>query len=280
VKQATPATGESRTIRRTLARDEIFLAQTPQAFRREILEQALAAAADTAVTDESMLVERSGIPVHIVAGDPANVKVTTADDLARARASFRTGVMRIGTGYDLHCLVPDRPLVLAGVCIPFPLGLRGHSDADIVCHAVTDAVLGAAGAGDIGRIFPDTDARWKDADSIELLRSAMDLVRAAGYRVVNVDVTVIAERPKLVPYLDAMRANIAGALGMEAAMVSIKGKTNEGIDAVGRGEAMACHAVALITADPGRGGSSAFAKASADRRSFSGGWSDAPAGNE
>jgi 2-C-methyl-D-erythritol 4-phosphate cytidylyltransferase / 2-C-methyl-D-erythritol 2,4-cyclodiphosphate synthase len=252
VKQATPATGASRTIRGTLPRDEIFLAQTPQAFRREILEQALAAAADTEVTDEAMLVERSGIPVHIVAGDPTNIKVTTADDLARARASFRTGLMRIGTGYDLHRLVADRPLVLAGVRIPFSLGLQGHSDADIVCHAVTDAVLGAAGAGDIGRMFPDTDARWKDADSIQLLRSAMDFVHTAGYRVVNVDVTVIAEQPKLVPHLDAMRANIAGALGIEAAMVSIKGKTNEGIDAVGRGEAMACQAVALIITAPGR----------------------------
>jgi 2-C-methyl-D-erythritol 4-phosphate cytidylyltransferase/2-C-methyl-D-erythritol 2,4-cyclodiphosphate synthase len=275
VKQATPAAGASRTIRATLPRDEIFLAQTPQAFRREILEQALAAAADTEVTDEAMLVERSGIPVHIVAGDPGNIKVTTADDLARARASFRTGLMRIGTGYDLHRLVADRPLVLAGVRIPFSLGLQGHSDADIVCHAVTDAVLGAAGAGDIGRTFPDTDARWKDADSIQLLRSAMDLVHTAGYRVVNIDVTVIAEQPKLVPHLDAMRANIAGALGIEAAMVSIKGKTNEGIDAVGRGEAMACHAVALIATVPGRGGSSQRPDPTSR-----GGSLDPPAGNE
>jgi 2-C-methyl-D-erythritol 2,4-cyclodiphosphate synthase len=144
-------------------------------------------------------------------------------------------------------LVAGRPLILAGVHIPFDRGLAGHSDADIVCHAVTDAVLGAAAAGDIGRLFPDTDAAWKDADSLKLLHSAMDVVRGAGYSVVNVDVTVIAERPKLLPYLDAMRANLGAALGIDASAVSIKGKTNERVGEIGRGEAMACHAVALLT---------------------------------
>jgi 2-C-methyl-D-erythritol 2,4-cyclodiphosphate synthase len=132
------------------------------------------------------------------------------------------------------------------VVVPFELGLDGHSDADIVCHAVTDAVLGAAALGDIGRLFPDTDPRWKDADSLELLRAAMQCVRDAGYSASNVDVTVIAERPKLFPHLEVMRANLAAALGIEVAAVSIKGKTNEQVDATGRGEAMACHAVALL----------------------------------
>jgi 2-C-methyl-D-erythritol 2,4-cyclodiphosphate synthase len=154
--------------------------------------------------------------------------------------------MRIGSGYDLHRLVAGRPLILAGVTIPFDLGLDGHSDADIVCHAVTDAVLGAAGAGDIGRLFPDTDPTWQGANSLALLEAAMARVREAGYRVSNVDVTAIAQRPKLLPYLEAMRANLAAALGVDAGAVSVKGKTNEGVDSMGRGESMACHAVVLL----------------------------------
>ncbi len=170
-----------------------------------------------------MLVERLGLPVHVVEGDPRNVKITTPEDLAaqapfeddgsrRRRLSRR---LRIGNGYDLHRLVAGRPLILAGVTIPFELGLDGHSDADIVCHAVTDAVLGAAGIGDIGRLFPDTDPKWKGADSIALLKGAIANVHEAGYRVSNVDVTVIAQKPKLLPYLDAMRANLAAALGVD-----------------------------------------------------------------
>jgi 2-C-methyl-D-erythritol 4-phosphate cytidylyltransferase/2-C-methyl-D-erythritol 2,4-cyclodiphosphate synthase len=246
VKQA-----EGGVIRRTLPRESIFLAQTPQAFKRDVLAHALAAAGDTTVTDEAMLVERLGFSVHLVQGDPGNLKVTTPDDLANARRRLRNpegagAIARVGTGYDLHRLVAGRPLILAGVHIPFELGLDGHSDADIVCHAITDAVLGAAAAGDIGRMFPDTEPQWKDADSMQLLRGAMEVVRLAGYAVANVDVTVIAERPKLVGYLDAMRMNLAAALGVQRTDVSIKGKTNEKVGAVGRGEAMACHAVVLL----------------------------------
>lgn len=246
----TAGNGAARTIRETLPRDEIVLAQTPQAFRREILSAALAAAGDLDATDEAMLVERAGIPVHIVEGDPANVKITTAADLALARRALDPGAApspRIGTGYDLHRLVPDRPLILGGVRIPFELGLRGHSDADIVCHAVTDAILGASALGDIGLLFPDTDPQWKDADSLALLAAAAARVREGGWRVSNVDVTVIAERPKLRPHVDAMRANLARVLQVEVAAVSVKGKTNETVDAAGRGEAMACHAVAMLT---------------------------------
>jgi 2-C-methyl-D-erythritol 2,4-cyclodiphosphate synthase len=159
----------------------------------------------------------------------------------------KSALVRIGTGYDLHRLVSGRPLILAGVKIPFELGLDGHSDADIVCHAVTDAILGAAAAGDIGRLFPDTDPKWKDADSIALLKGALAQVAASGYRVSNVDVTVIAQKPKLLPYLDQMRANLAAALQIDLSSVSIKGKTNEGVDSMGRGESMACHAVALLS---------------------------------
>jgi 2-C-methyl-D-erythritol 2,4-cyclodiphosphate synthase len=135
------------------------------------------------------------------------------------------------------------------VTIPFDLGLAGHSDADIVCHAVTDAVLGAAGLGDIGRHFPDTDPRWTGADSVALLAAASALVREAGYAPVNVDVTVIAERPRLAPHAEAMRANLARALGCGVSQVSVKAKTNEGVESMGTGQSMAAHAVALIARD-------------------------------
>ena len=155
-------------------------------------------------------------------------------------------VTRVGTGYDLHRLVEGRPLILGGVKVPFERGPLGHSDGDVVCHAVTDAVLGAAAMADIGRHFPDTDPQWKDANSIELLRQAVALVRASGYDVVNVDVTVILERPTIKTYVDAMRQTVAAAMSIHTSQVSIKGKTNEGVDAVGRGEAIAAHATALL----------------------------------
>jgi 2-C-methyl-D-erythritol 4-phosphate cytidylyltransferase/2-C-methyl-D-erythritol 2,4-cyclodiphosphate synthase len=242
---------EPMTIAATLPRETIYLAQTPQAFRRDVLATALSLGDINSATDEAMLAERAGFRVHIVEGDPANIKVTTPEDLAAGGRGLggggRTSVMRIGTGYDLHRLVEGRPLILAGVRIPFERGLEGHSDADIVCHAVTDAILGATALGDIGRLFPDTDPQWKNADSIKLLRGAIDRVRGAGYAVNNVDVTIIAQRPKLLPYLDAMRANLATALAVDVSAVSIKGKTNEHVDAIGQGNAMACHAVALLT---------------------------------
>src|SRR6185503_12434316 len=139
----------------------------------------------------------------------------------------RTG--RAGTGYDLHRLVAGRPLILGGVTIPAERGALGHSDADVVCHAVTDAILGAAGLGDIGRHFPDSDPRWKDANSIGLLRQAVSLVSAQGFEIGNVDVTVILEAPKIRDYVAAMRASVASALGIDVARVSVKGKTNEGV---------------------------------------------------
>ena len=229
----------------TLPREHVYLAQTPQAFRVDVLRDALAIASDA--TDEATLAEKAGHPVRLVEGEPGNVKITTPADLnAAERRVTAAPAVRIGQGYDLHRLAQGRPLVLGGVTIPFELGLMGHSDADIVCHAVTDAVLGAAGLGDIGRHFPDTDPRFKGADSVALLAAACGLVRDAGYAVVNVDVTVIAERPKLAPHADAMRRNLAGALGCDVAQVSVKAKTNEGVESMGNGTSMAAHAVALI----------------------------------
>ena len=241
--------GPDGVITATLPRAEIFLAQTPQAFRVQVLRDALAMAGDA--TDEASLAEAAGHHVRVVDGDPRNLKVTTPDDLAIAERLVsdergRSAPFRIGNGYDLHRLVAGRPLILGGVTIPFEKGLQGHSDADAVCHAVTDAILGAAGAGDIGRHFPDTDLAWEDADSIELLRRARDIVGGAGYAIVNVDVTVIAQRPKLSPYVAAMQRNLAGALGIGAGQISVKGKTNEGVDSIGAGESIAVHAVALV----------------------------------
>jgi 2-C-methyl-D-erythritol 4-phosphate cytidylyltransferase/2-C-methyl-D-erythritol 2,4-cyclodiphosphate synthase len=241
--------GPDGLIVATLPREEIFLAQTPQAFRVAVLRDALASADDA--TDEAALAERAGHPVRVVEGDPRNLKVTTPDDLMMAERLLSAGSavapLRIGNGYDLHRLVAGRPLILGGVTIPFEKGLQGHSDADAVCHAVTDAILGAAGSGDIGRHFPDTDPAWKGANSVELLRQAMVIVRDAGYAIVNVDVTVIAQRPKLSPHAEAMQRNLADALGIASGQVSVKGKTNEGVDSMGTGESIAVHAVALLS---------------------------------
>jgi 2-C-methyl-D-erythritol 4-phosphate cytidylyltransferase / 2-C-methyl-D-erythritol 2,4-cyclodiphosphate synthase len=260
----------------TLPRETIFLAQTPQAFRRDVLMAAfdLAVRTNAEGTDEAALAERAGHTVRLVEGDVSNIKITTPEDLTiaesiaaaversaeasrsteaagdgargfdRAAAPARTG--RAGTGYDLHRLVAGRPLVIGGVAIPSAFGALGHSDADVACHAITDAILGAAGLGDIGRHFPDSDPRWKGASSLDLLARAATMVRDTGLDVGNVDVTVVLEAPKIRDHIGAMRDAIARAIGIDPARVSVKGKTNEGVDAVGRGEAIAAHAIALI----------------------------------
>jgi len=249
VKRIGSGDASVRYVRETISRETIFLAQTPQAFRREVLRAALAVGGEA--TDEAALAERAGHRVRIVEGEATNIKITTPEDLVIAEAiarqagrPARTG--RAGTGYDLHRLVEGRRLVLGGVAIPSDRGALGHSDADVVCHAITDAVLGAACLGDIGRHFPDSDPQWKDASSLDLLRRAVALVAQEGLEIGNVDVTVVLERPKIRDYIDTMRTSIARALGIDAARVSIKGKTNEGVDAIGRGEAIAAHAVALL----------------------------------
>jgi 2-C-methyl-D-erythritol 2,4-cyclodiphosphate synthase len=155
--------------------------------------------------------------------------------------------IRIGQGFDVHALVPGRPLILGGVTIAYEFGLLGHSDADVLLHAITDALLGAAGLGDIGKHFPDTDATYKGADSRVLLRAAMRAIIEAGWSVVNVDATVIAQAPKIRPYVDAMISNIAGDLRIELGQVNVKGKTTEWLGFTGRGEGIAAQAVALLT---------------------------------
>ena len=254
-------------VRETIPRETIYLAQTPQAFRRHVLRDALALR--DAATDEAALAERAGHSVRIVEGEAANIKITTTDDLVIAEAIalrgaecglgndlspvqsairiLHPGLARIGTGYDLHRLVEGRPLVIGGITIPSDRGPLGHSDGDVVCHAIVDALLGAASLGDIGRHFPDSDARWKDAAGPDLLARTTALIAETGYGVVNVDVTVILERPKIKDQIDAMRRALAATVGVDVSAISVKGKTNEGVDAIGRGEAIAAHAVVLLT---------------------------------
>jgi len=160
---------------------------------------------------------------------------------------------RIGQGFDVHALVPGRPLIIGGVDIPFETGLLGHSDADVLLHALTDALLGAAGLGDIGRLFPDTDPAHAGADSRDLLRRAFAAVREAGFQVVNIDATVICRAPKILPHVNQMSANIASDLGMDVTAVNIKGKTTEKLGFTGRGEGIAAQVVALL-AHSGNGG--------------------------
>ncbi len=237
----------------TIPRQSIFLAQTPQGFRREVLADAVALGrSGVDATDEASLAERAGHPVHVVAGEPGNVKITTAEDLAAARRRAQTfdSPGRVGTGYDLHRLVEGRPLVLGGVTIPSGVGPMGHSDGDVACHAATDALLGAANLGDIGRHFPDSDPQWKNASSLEMLRQVVAMIDAQRYEIVNLDLTIVLESPKIKPHVDQMRETMASALGVDPARVSVKGKTNEGVDAVGRGEAIAAHAVALLRRRP------------------------------
>ncbi len=252
-------------VDRTLARERVFLAQTPQAFRRDVLAAAVAlGAGGVEATDEAALAERAGHRVRLVEGSARNIKVTTAEDLVIAEALVKDESsaerpaprgasappeFRVGSGYDLHRFADGRRLILGGVEIPFDRGLAGHSDADALCHAVTDALLGAASLGDIGTHFPDTDARWRGASSIGLLEQAVAMVGRLGFRVVNADATIVTERPKLGPHRAAMAASLARALGLPASAVSVKAKTNEGVDATGRGEALAVHAVALLQRD-------------------------------
>jgi len=157
-------------------------------------------------------------------------------------------VTRVGIGYDSHRFLAGRPLVLGGVAVPHTHGLAGHSDADAVAHALTDAILGAAGAGNIGQLFPDTDARWRDADSMELLGTAHDLVRDRGLTLAQADCAVITESPRLAPHLLAMGAALAARLGVESGAISVKAKTNEGMGFIGRGEGLAVIAVAVLEA--------------------------------
>ena len=224
-------------------RASLYAVQTPQCFRRSLYLQALSAVTGekaSLVTDDCSLFELAGLPVTLTEGDYANYKITTKEDLQKEKT------MRIGHGYDVHRLVEDRKLILGGVEIPFEKGLLGHSDADVLLHAVMDAVLGAAALGDIGQHFPDNDPAYKGADSLQLTREVAKIIAAHGYRVGNIDATILCQRPKLAPYIPAMREKIADAFGLPVDAVSVKATTEEHLGFTGEGLGIAAHAVALI----------------------------------
>jgi 2-C-methyl-D-erythritol 4-phosphate cytidylyltransferase/2-C-methyl-D-erythritol 2,4-cyclodiphosphate synthase len=240
----------------TVDRRQLWQAQTPQVARTALLKKAFAAAGKDgfAGTDEASLLERIGVKVSVVMGSAINLKVTRVDDLALAEALLgrnRGGdgsvdISRVGHGYDAHRLVAGRPLVLGGVVIPFELGLLGHSDADVLLHALADAMLGAAGLGDIGRHFPDHDPAYRGISSLVLLGRVAAEIAGRGYRLANADVTVIAQRPKLAPHFPAMLENISRTLGVSGACLNLKATTTEQMGFAGRGEGIAAHALVSL----------------------------------
>lgn len=256
--QETLKEGEGGAVRKTLERQGVYLAQTPQGFHKSLLAQALAQAEKDhfTATDDAALVERLGVTPQIIAGEPTNLKITTSEDLAFAERLFGLPVTqsRVGFGYDSHRLVAGRPLILGGVTIPFEKGLAGHSDADVLCHAFADALLGSLGLGDIGSHFPDTEEKWRGVSSLEILRQVAVKVAASHGEITSVDATVVAEKPRLGPYIEEMREKIAQALGISATLVSIKAKTAEGLGSIGAGEAMATYAVAAVNQRKVEGG--------------------------
>jgi 2-C-methyl-D-erythritol 4-phosphate cytidylyltransferase/2-C-methyl-D-erythritol 2,4-cyclodiphosphate synthase len=238
-------------VTRTVDRTALWAIQTPQAFRADLIRRAHAAVPHAEpVTDDAELVERIGGEVAVVPGDPLNVKITLPQDLEVARRLAQAAEappVRVGVGYDIHRLVPDRALVLGGVEIPHPRGLAGHSDADVLTHAIMDALLGAAGERDIGHHFPPDDPAYRGASSVHLLRAVAERLRASGWAVTNVDAVVMAQAPRLAPHVGAMRERLAAALAVSPEQIGIKATTAEGLDAVGRAEALAAHAVAVLT---------------------------------
>lgn len=266
---ALPATDtikevEGGIIRRTIDRRLIWRAQTPQAFRYEMLLRANAEARAAGLppaltTDDSLLVENLGLEVAVVEGSAHNIKITTPEDFILAQRLFEemsqespqstntNPAFRTGIGNDIHRLVEGRKLILGGIEIPFEKGLLGHSDGDSLSHAITDALLGAAGLGDIGTHFSDRDPRWAGADSRVFLRHVRSLILERGYQIYSIDATILAEKPKMMPHVEAMRASLAGTLEIDPSQINIKAKTNEGLDAIGRGEAIAALASALIS---------------------------------
>jgi len=260
VKDTLKAVSGQKEIEKTINRTDIWQAQTPQAATKALLNKAYALAAekkDFIATDEAGLLELLGCPVRVVEGSEKNIKITKPEDLILARAIFmetrpddksskKSGRYRSGYGYDAHRLVPGRPLVLGGEKIPHERGLQGHSDADVLIHALCDAMLGAAGAGDIGEHFPDTDQKFKDISSVKILKRVAALVSDKGYTLANADVTVVAQKPKLAPYFAAMKKNLAAACAVEPGAINLKASTTEEMGFEGRGEGMSAHAVVLL----------------------------------
>ena len=226
-------------------RDTLYTVRTPQTFSLSLYRYALENVSGE-YTDDSQLLDTIGVAPHITVGEYQNIKLTTREDIAVARIYLGGEKMRIGHGYDVHRLVEGRALILGGVNIEYKKGLLGHSDADVLVHAIMDALLGAAALGDIGKLFPDNDPRYSGADSLMLLKEVVRVLHDAGHEIENIDATVIAQAPKLSPHIDEMRKNIAAAAGVNISQISVKATTEEGLGFSGSGEGIAAHAVALI----------------------------------
>jgi 2-C-methyl-D-erythritol 4-phosphate cytidylyltransferase/2-C-methyl-D-erythritol 2,4-cyclodiphosphate synthase len=237
--------GAGARIAATVAREGLFRAQTPQAFRFATILDLHRRAPDGA-TDDAALLEAAGLSVALAPGHENNIKITVPEDLARMERLIGPMETRTGTGFDVHAFARDRPLVLCGVTIPYDQGLAGHSDADVGIHALCDAIYGALAEGDIGRHFPPSEATWKDADSARFLRHAAGRIAARGGRLVNADVTLICERPKIGPHAAAMQTRLADLLGTEPGRISVKATTTERLGFTGRGEGIAAQAVVSI----------------------------------
>jgi 2-C-methyl-D-erythritol 4-phosphate cytidylyltransferase/2-C-methyl-D-erythritol 2,4-cyclodiphosphate synthase len=252
VKDTLKQVRNTGTIAKTVDRTGLWQAQTPQAAQRSLLEQVFAAANRNHFvgTDEASLFEAASIPVHIVEGSERNLKITRPEDLQVATALLaKEHVMKIGHGFDAHRLVAGRKLILGGVTIDFELGLDGHSDADVVAHALTDALLGALGAGDIGRHFPDSDPSYKGIDSLLLLEQVRQLADERQYCLANADINIVCQRPKLATHLAEMQANLARCCKVPPTAINIKATTTEKMGYTGRGEGIAAHAVILLRSD-------------------------------
>lgn len=246
LKRGTAGAGGQLLAGTTVDRTGLWRAQTPQGFRfRPILEAHRRLAGQT-LTDDAAVAEAAGLAVALVEGDEDNVKLTTPEDFRRAERLLGAPETRVGTGFDVHRFGPGDHVMLCGVAVPHGRGLEGHSDADVGLHALTDALLGAIGAGDIGSHFPPSEPEWRGAASHRFVRHAAGLVRAAGGLIVNADVTLICERPKVGPHRAAMAAAVAEMLGLPAARVSVKATTTEGLGFTGRSEGIAAQAVVAV----------------------------------
>ena len=243
--------GADGRIAETVSREGLWRAQTPQGFRYPEILEAHRRFEGLELTDDAAVAEKAGLGVALVDGGEDNVKVTTEEDLRRAEARLGASEVRTGMGFDVHRFGPGDSLMLCGVSIPFESGLAGHSDADVGLHALTDAILGAIGAGDIGSHFPPGEAAWRDAPSATFLRHAGGLLAARGGTVANLDLTLICEQPRVAPHRDAMTGRIAEILGIDRGRVSVKGTTTERLGFLGRGEGIAAQAVATVRLPPG-----------------------------
>ena len=232
---------------KTVPRDGLLRAQTPQGFRFDAILAAHRKFGHESVTDDMAMAELAGLKIEAVAGEERNLKITTKDDLAFAEKLLGdTAEFRTGFGFDAHRFVPGDHVWLCGIKIPHDKTLEGHSDADAGLHALTDAILGAIGAGDIGQHFPPSDPKWRGANSAQFLEHAMTLLRGKGASLTNADVTLICERPKIGPHREAMRARIAEICGVEISRISVKATTTEGMGFTGRGEGLAAQATITI----------------------------------